>query len=138
MSGYFDGDGNVGLEVVKRVLRIKIRFVDTWRPQIESVLKFLRSHRVRTGNVGRDVKGAWQPAYRLDITEVASVLKAARAMLRFTVKKNEDLKIAVEYLEGRMTGNEAIRASTKKSVLGGVGARSGSRTFPTPERKASG
>ena len=29
VAGYFDGDGNVGLELVERVLRLKLRFVDT-------------------------------------------------------------------------------------------------------------
>jgi len=31
-------------------------------------------------------------------------------MLKYTVKKREDLRIAIEYLEGKITGNEAIAA----------------------------
>jgi hypothetical protein len=110
VAGYFDGDGNVGLEVVKRVLRLRIRFVDTWKPQIDSIWKFLRGQGISTSRVGRDRKEVWQAAYRLDIVEVRSVLRAAKAMLRFTVKKREDLRIAIAYLEAKTTGNEAIQA----------------------------
>ncbi len=110
VAGYFDGDGNVGLEVVRHVIRLRIRFVDTWKPQIDSIWKFLRGRGISTSAVGRDLKDVWQAAYRLDITEINSVLRAAKAMLRFTVKKREDLRIAIAYLEGKMTGNEAIEA----------------------------
>jgi len=109
-AGYFDGDGNVGIEVVKRVLRIKIRFVDTWKPQVDSIRTFLERHKVHVGNIGRDEKKTWQPAYRLDIGEVKSVIRTAKAILAFTVKKRDDLRIAIEYLESRMTGNQAIEA----------------------------
>lgn len=118
VSGYFDWDGNVGLEVVKRVLRFKLRFVDTWRPQIESISNFLHQSRVNSSSIGRDEKERWQAAYRLDVTEIKSVLRAAKAMLRYTVKKREDLRIAIEYLEGRITGNEAIAAFNGEVRIG--------------------
>ena len=109
VSGYFDGDGNVGIEFAKRILRIKIRFVDTRRPQVDSIRGFLRRRKVNTGHVGReDKKGVWQAAHRFDVTEVESVLKAAKAMLPYVVKKRGDLQIAIDYIEGRITGNEAL------------------------------
>jgi len=119
VAGYFDGDGNVGLEVVKRALRFKLRYVDTWKPQIVSIAIFLERHDLRFSKIGRDEKtGNWQPAYRLDITEVKSVLTAARAMLRYTVKKRAELQIVIDYLEGRITGNTAI-ASFNAEVRSG-------------------
>lgn len=48
VGGYFDGDGNVGLEVVKYVLRFKLRFSDTWRPQIETVQSFFHAKGIDT------------------------------------------------------------------------------------------
>jgi len=110
VTGYFDGDGNVGLQVVKRVLRFRIRFVDTWSPQVESISRFLEKRRINSGNVGRDNKEVWQAAYRLDTSEVNSVLRTAKVMIRYSVKKGEDLKIAIDYLERRVTGIEAIAA----------------------------
>jgi len=87
VSGYFDGDGNVGIEVVKRVLRFRIRLVDTWKGQVESIWQFLRSHGIHASSVGRDEKERWQAACRLDVTEIRSVMRAARAMPNFTVKE---------------------------------------------------
>ena len=110
IGGYFDGDGNVGLEVVKRVLRFKIRFVDTWRPQIEAVSAFLHAQGIKCGSIGKgDKRGLWQAAYRLDVVEISSVIRAARAMLRFTVKKHLELQVVIDYLEDRITGNDAIK-----------------------------
>jgi hypothetical protein len=68
--------------------------------------------------VGRDEKEVWQAAYRLDVSEVGSVLKTAKAMLRHCVKKKEDLRIAIDYLEGRITGNQAIRAFNAEVRIG--------------------
>jgi len=119
VAGYFDGDGNVGLEVVKRVLRFKLRFVDTWRPQIQSIAIFLARSKIRCGSVGKDGKiGLWQAAYRLDIVEVRSVIRAARAMLPYTVKKHLDLQVVIDYLEGKITGNQALKLFNEEARSG--------------------
>jgi hypothetical protein len=39
-------------------------------------------------------------------------------MVRFTVKKKRDLGIAIEYLEGRITGNQAIAAFDDEVKMG--------------------
>ena len=95
VAGYFDGDGNVGIEAVKRVLRLRIRFADTYRPQLDSIGAFLIRRRISVSAIGRDNKGVWQAAYRLDVSEAKSVLRAARAMLPYCVKKKQDLLIAI-------------------------------------------
>ena len=41
VGGYFDGDGNVGLEVVRYVLRFRLRFSDTWEPQVITIKSFM-------------------------------------------------------------------------------------------------
>jgi hypothetical protein len=109
-TGYFDGDGNVGVEVVRWVLRFKLRFVDTLKPQIESLASFFAVNGLSTGSVGEgDKRGRWQAAYRLDIVETRSVLAAAKAMVNFSVKKKAELQVVIDYLEGRLTGDQAIR-----------------------------
>jgi hypothetical protein len=119
VAGYFDGDGNVGLDVVKRVLRFKIRFVDTWKPQIVSIARFLFRQGISCGKVGKgDKRGVWQPAYRLDISEIKSVINVAKAMSRYTVKKQAELQIAIDYLEGRITGTDAITAFNREVESG--------------------
>ena len=119
LSGYFDGDGNVGLEVVKRVIRFKIRFVDTWKPQVEAIASFLAHQGVSCGSIGRGEKrGAWQAAYRLDTDGIESVMKTAKSMLPFTVKKRIELQTVIAYLEGRITGNQALEVFNWAVVVG--------------------
>jgi hypothetical protein len=117
-GGYFDGDGNVGLEVVKYVLRFKLRFSDTWEPQIRAVKYFLESENITTTALGRERHSHKKDAYRIDVNAKAGVLKAAKEMLPYCVKKAEDLRIVIDYLEGRITGSEAIERFNSEVRLG--------------------
>ena len=108
VSGYFDGDGSVSLEVVKYVLRFRVRFADTWKPQMDSIRSFLIRHGIRATGVNRDNAKDPLPAYRVEVGAVGSVLEVARFMLPFCVKKAEDLGITIDYLEGRITADEAV------------------------------
>jgi len=118
VEGYFDGDGNVGLEIRKRVLHLRIRFVDTWKPQIESIKAFLNNRKIATGRIGQDNKVAQSPVYRLEVAEVASVLRTAKKLFQLCVKKREGLRITIDYLEWRITGNEAVAAFNEEVVIG--------------------
>ena len=118
VAGYFDGDGNVGLEIVKRVLHFRLRFVDTWRPQVDSIKSFLDRNGIVTGQVGCDNKNDRHSVFRVEVAQIASVIKAAKAMRRLAVKKAEDLRITIDYLEGRITGNEAVAAFNDEVVSG--------------------
>jgi hypothetical protein len=128
IGGYFDGDGNVGLEAVRYVIRFKLRFSDTWEPQIKAVRSFLGSKNVTTTVISRERHLDKKDAYRIDVDSIAGVLKAAKAMLPYCVKKAEDLQIVVDYLEGRITGNKAIERFNQEVRMG---RRSGYIREPT-------
>jgi hypothetical protein len=98
----------VGLEVVKYVLRFRLRFSDTWRPQIETIKSFMEIRGIFATGVQREVKAGRRDAFRFDINAVEGVLRAAKAMLPYCVKKAEDLRILIDYLEGRISGNQAV------------------------------
>ena len=108
VSGYFDGDGSVSLEVVRYILRFRLRFVDTWRAQVESIRVFLEKNGIKVKSVNRDRKRVTLSPYRIEIGAAERVLKTAKAMLPHCVKKAYDLQIVVDYLEGRITGDEAV------------------------------
>src|SRR5271157_765829 len=93
VSGYFDGDGNVRVEIGTYVLRVGIRFADTWRPQLVSVRDFLLKQGITSVGVGTDKArlGNRRTAYRLDIGEANSVLALIRGMIGYCIKKKEDL-----------------------------------------------
>ncbi|MDE1853432.1 MAG: hypothetical protein KGI38_06765 [Thaumarchaeota archaeon] len=118
ISGYFDGDGNVGVEVVKYVLRFKLRFSDTWKPQIEAVRGFLVDEGIATSGLYHEPHPEKRDAYRIDVVAIQSVLKAARAMLPYCAKKAEDLRIVVDYLEGRISGSQALERFNHEVNIG--------------------
>jgi hypothetical protein len=122
VGGYFDGDGNVGLEVVKYVLRFKLRFSDTWRLQIEAIKGHLDSQGIIITALAHEPHSNKKDACRIEVGAIESVLRMAKAMLPYCVKKAEDLRIVIDYLQGRITGNQAI-ARFNYEVM--VGRRSG-------------
>jgi hypothetical protein len=108
IGGYFDGDGNVGVEVVKFILRFKLRFSDTWRPQIKTIKDFLNERGLSTSNLWCESSEGHLDAYRIEVVEIRSVLAAGIAMLQYCAKKAEDLRIMIDYLQDKITGNQAI------------------------------
>ena len=128
MAGYFDGDGNVGVEVVKYVLKFKLRFSDTWKAQVLTIKSFLNREGISTSALWHEISEGRRDAYRIEVSALAGVLKAAKAMLPFCVKKAEDLQILVDYLEGKLNGNQAIERFNEEVR---TGRRSGYFREPT-------
>jgi hypothetical protein len=122
VAGYFDGDGNVGVEVVKYVLRFRLRFSDTWKPQTETIKAFLNHNGISTSSLWQESREGSRDAYKIEVDALAGVLHAAKAMLPFCAKKAEDLRILIDYLEGGITGSEAIE---RYNVEVRIGRRSG-------------
>ena len=56
--------------------------------------------------------------FRLDVGEVQSVVKVMRSLLPLSVKKHEDLRIALDYFEGRITGSQALDGFGEQVSLG--------------------
>ncbi|HYA56728.1 MAG TPA: hypothetical protein VED22_08040 [Nitrososphaerales archaeon] len=136
MAGYFDGDGNVGTEVVRYVLKFKLRFSDTWKAQVLTVKSFLNREGIPTSALWHETSEGRLDAYRIDVSALAGVLVAAKAMLPFCVKKAEDLRILIDYLEGRVDGNKAIERLNEEVR---TGRRSGYiRDLTLPYTRAQG
>ena len=128
VAGYFDGDGNVGVEVVKYVLKFKLRFSDTWKAQILAIKSFLNRKGISTSGLWQETRSGRLDANRIEVSSIAGVLSAAKAMLPFCVKKAEDLQIPIDYLEGRLNGNQAIERFNEEVR---IGRRSGFIREPT-------
>ena len=109
VAGYFDGDGNVRIDVGAFVLRLGVRFADTWKPQLDAIHTFLAKQGITLGSVGPEKRKGQRPMYRLDVGEIESTIRVMRFLLPLCVKKHEDLRIALDYFEDKITGNEAIR-----------------------------
>jgi len=118
VTGYFDGDGSVGVEIVKFVLRLRIRYVDTWKQQAESIHSFLIRNGVKAASLTRDHKRSGATAYRVEVRVADEILKVAKEMLPRCVKKAEDLQITIDYLENRITGDEAVARFNAEILIG--------------------
>ena len=118
IAGYFDGDGTIYFSDTSNrpyKLSISLVFVDQSTDQLQTVKDFLNKHGIRTSNILRrsDVNAA-----QLAVSEFNSVRRSLRCMARFLSKKEIEARAALEYYEGRITGNELL-AIFKEEVEAG-------------------
>ena len=136
VSGYFDGHGNVGLEVVEHVIRLRQRFSDTWKPQIETIRSFVTGKGISSARIWHERTSGHFDAFRIDINATDSVPRAAKTMLPYCSKKAEDLKIVIDYPEGKITESQTIARFNEEVKIGG---RSGFfRTQSVPYKREEG
>lgn len=77
-------------------------FVDQSVDQIKVVRDFLREQGVRTGNILKTSKGS---ANMVAVSEFNAVKKVLRCMLPFLCKKANEAQAALDYYDGKITGN---------------------------------
>lgn len=108
IAGYFDGDGSVIRMIGSFTVGFSIHFGDTWRKQIQDIRIFLLGQGLRVSEVieGRPRIGVTE--YQIQIAQKESARKVGRRMLPYLNKKREDVKVMLDYLDNRITGEEAI------------------------------
>ena len=108
VAGYFDGDGTIATsDTSNRPYKIGLSlvFVDQSADQIANVRNFLRKRGIQTSNILKTYKGS---ANMVAISEFRSVKATLRFMLPFLCKKAREAKAALDYYEGRITGNRLL------------------------------
>jgi hypothetical protein len=108
VAGYFDGDGTIATsDISNRPYKITLSlfFVDHSIDQISAVKEFLNDHGVKTSNVLKRSDGE---TYELAVSQFKSVKKALRRMLPFLCKKETEARVALDYYEGKVTGNQLL------------------------------
>ncbi len=106
VAGYFDGDGSIATSDLSNLpykLSLSLWFVDQSEDQIRMVRKFLTKRGIKTSNV---LKHYNLSANMVAVSEYDSVIETLRNMLPFLHKKAREAKAALDYYEGRITGNE--------------------------------
>lgn len=108
IAGYFDGDGTIAISDLSNLpyrLSLSLIFVDQSFDQVKNVRAFLMRNGVATSNILRHYKMA---AYIVAVSQFESVRKMLKEMSPFLCKKENEAKAALDYYEGRTTGNELV------------------------------
>src|SRR5271157_5823717 len=90
-------------------------FVDQSEDQIETVQSFLREHGIRTSNILKTSKGS---ANMVAVSEFNAVKGTLVQMLPHLYKKANEAQGALDYYEGRITGNELFEIFQKEVEAG--------------------
>jgi hypothetical protein len=108
VAGYFDGDGTIYFSDTTNQpykLSVSLVFVDQSIDQIRSVKDFLNTHGVETSNILKRSDGE---AYELAVSQFKCVKRALKKMIPFLCKKEAEARAALDYYEGRITGNQLL------------------------------
>jgi hypothetical protein len=106
------------------VVKICIRFVDDWRPQLESVRQFLLGRGIAAGKVkwrkasGNQVANGARGVYVLSLSNREGVVMASKMMAPYCVKKREELKTVLDYFDDVITGDEVINRINHEVRIG--------------------
>ncbi len=106
VAGYFDGDGALVTSDISNQpykLGLSLIFTDQSLDQITNIRNFLNEQGVRTSNILKTWKGT---AHIVVVTEFNSFKKALTCMLPFLCKKAVEAQAALDYYDGKLTGNE--------------------------------
>ncbi len=118
VAGYFDGDGTISLSDTTNQpykLSLSLIFVDQSFDQIRNIREFLIRNGVNTGNV---LKMSMGNAYMVAVSQFDSVKETLRQMLPNLCKKANEVKAALDYYEGKITGNELARVFREEVEAG--------------------
>lgn len=102
------GDGTIATSDISNrpyKLSLSLIFVDQSFDQIVYVRDFLYRHGIRTSNILKTSNGS---ANIVVISEFNSVMKTLKRMLPFLGKKANEARAALDYYEGKTTGNTML------------------------------
>ena len=118
VAGYFDGDGTIATSDISNQpykIGLSLVFVDQSIDQIANVRDFLHRHNIRTSNILKRTKGK---VHMVAISEFSSVRETLRQMLPFLCKKSIETQAALEYYEGKITGNQLMSVLAREVEAG--------------------
>jgi len=118
VAGYYDGDGGEEIRIGKFVIRFSITWTDTYRPQLQHIGSFLIKEGLAPSTVRLGSSSIGREAWHLSLWEKGGMLKACKQMLPFLDKKRIQVNTVLEYMENRITTNDALRTFNQERVEG--------------------
>jgi len=118
IAAYFDGDGNIYFSDTSNQpykLSLALVFTDQSFEQIRMVKEFLTLKGIVTSNILKTSKGT---AHMIAISRYQHVLLTMKAMLPHLYKKANEIRAAIEYYEGRITGDQLLAVFNQEVEAG--------------------
>lgn len=109
VSGYYDGDGGEEIKFGKFVIRFAITWTDTYLPQLQHIQRFLVSEKLAPSTIRLGTSTLGRDAWHLSLWEKGGMLEACKHMVPFLDKKKIQVMTVIDYIEGRITANDALR-----------------------------
>jgi len=133
---FFEGDGAVSVRLGRaegsKVLQICIVVGQKWRPKLEQIDHFFRAMGIDSGRIYAQKYG-----YTLRVFRISAVQKILAGMLVYSFLKKEQIRAALDYLAGRITGDGLIAIFNHEYDLGKRRRRPPSASVPLRKRDPS-
>jgi hypothetical protein len=118
IAAYFDGDGDIYFSDTSNQpykLGLAMVFTDQSFEQIRMIKEFLNLNGVVTSNILKTSQGT---AYMIAISRYDHVLLTMKAILPHLYKKANEIRAAIDYYEGRITGNQLLAVFNQEVEAG--------------------
>ncbi|HEV2139415.1 MAG TPA: hypothetical protein VGR53_11305 [Nitrososphaerales archaeon] len=114
---FFEGDGAVSIRLGRatnsRVLQICIVIGQKWKPKLEQLDSFLRSVGIDSAKIYLQKYG-----HTLRVFKISAVKAILANMLPYSFLKREQIRAALDYLEGKITGDRLVSIFNHEYELG--------------------
>ena len=118
VAGYYDGDGGEEIKIGKFVLRFAITWTDTYLPQLQHIERFLISEKLAPSKIRLGSSKIGRKPWHLSLWETGGMLQACKQMLPFLDKKRIQVATLLDYMESRITANDALRTFNLECAKG--------------------
>jgi len=136
-TGFFEGDGAVSVRLGRtrgsRVLQICIVIGQKWKPKLEQLNRFLRTKGIDPGKVYPQKYG-----YTLRVFKISAVKMILANMLPHSFLKREQIRAALNYLDGKTNGNRLLSMFDREFEREKRRGRPPKVSIPLPKRNTKG
>jgi uncharacterized protein (DUF433 family) len=118
VAGYFDGDGDIYFsDTTNQPYRLSLTliFSEQSLEQVQMIKEFLNRNGVITSNI---LKTSLGTAYMIAISRFDHVLRTMKELLPHLYKKANEIRAAIDYYEGRITGNQLLTVFNQEVEAG--------------------
>jgi hypothetical protein len=114
---FFEGDGAVsvrlGRAINSKVLQICVVIGQKWRPKLDQIDRFLREAGIDSAKIYPQKYG-----YTLRVFRIAAVKEILANILPYAFLKREQIRAALDYLNGKISGDRLVAIYNREYQLG--------------------